>query len=280
MVWLNCRFWAEPHYRPGQRLACVRTRSHRVVNETAANDGMSYSPTTLFLQACWQIRQTLLLLAVNLLLLGGPNPVLAAIYTCPAHDGSTIFQDRPCPQGQSDAASSSKTRKLPLGIHPSWFELPEQAEERAFCSRRRCECGLQEREHGTSLSQAVADALYMDGGWHRYQTSFQLWRDEPASSARNPQLRADMQEAACNVMMSQQLLRDFAADVTEKLQRSVRTAEERGFDQPGPCEAGVEQACEFLDSVQLYQRLLSDARALQLPRDTVTSDSSLLPIDQ
>ncbi len=240
---------------------------------------MPNSPTINFLQARWQVRQVLWLLTVSLLLSGLPDKVLATIYTCPAQDGSTIFQDRPCPQGKTLTGKSQAVRKLPFDIHPSWFEIPEQAEERAFCDRRRCECGLQERKHGSSLARAVADALYMDGGWHRYQTSFQQWRDEPAASDNNPQLRANVQEAACNVMMSQQLLRDFADEVTEKLQQTVRMAEARGFDTPEPCEAGVEQACDYLDSVELYRRLLIDARALQQPRELVTSNGAL-PADQ
>ncbi|MGQ7846191.1 hypothetical protein ACUNV4_17030 [Granulosicoccus sp. 3-233] len=240
---------------------------------------MSNSLMTISLQARWQVRHVLWLLLLSLQLLGLPDTSIAAIYTCPAADGSTIFQDRPCPQKASAGTDSRAVRKLPFDIHPSWFELPEQAEERAFCDRRRCECGLHEREHGSALARAVADALYMDGGWHRYQVSYQLWRNEPAASARNPQLNAAMQEAACSVMMSQQLLRDFSDEVSEELRHRVRSAEERGFDEAGPCEADVEQACDYLDSVELYQRLLLDARALQSPRELITSNERL-PVDE
>ena len=253
----------------------MRTGSHRVLQEAAANSGMPNSPITNFLQARWQVRHVLWLLTLSLLLLGLPDKVLATIYTCPAADGSTIFQDRPCPQGKTRIDESQVVHKLPLDIHPSWFEIPEQAEERAICDRRQCECGLQERKHGNSLARAVADALYMDGGWHRYQTSYLQWRDEPAASDKDPLLRASVQEAACSVMMSQQLLRDFAGEVIDELQRTARLAEARGFDTPEPCEAGVEQACEYLDSVELYQRLLIDAWALRQPRELITNNGAL-----
>lgn len=240
---------------------------------------MSTSHTTSTTQAHSQFRPVLWLLVVSLLLLCRPDVVEAAIYACRSADGSTIFQDRPCLDRQSGSSPSRSVRKLPLDIHASWFELPAQAEERAFCDRRRCECGNQIRKHGGSLAQAVADALYLDGGWHRYDTNFQLWRDEPAGSDSNPQLRDRMHEAACSVMMSQQLLRDFAEDVTEKLRREALLAEERGFDIPGPCEAGVAQACDLLDSMQLYERLLSDAQVLRLPRDYLGGDG-VLPVDR
>ncbi len=240
---------------------------------------MRHSLTTIALRVRRQVRLVLWLLPLSLLLLGMPATVAAAIYTCPAADGSTIFQDRPCPRSQNSAKKTQTVRSLPFNIHPSWFELPGQAAERAFCDRRRCECGLQERQHGNSMARAVADALYIDGGWHRYETAYRQWRDEPAGSPSNPQLLSEMQEAACSVMMSQQLLREFADEVSSKLRQQVREAEERGFDTPGPCEAGIEQACDYLDAVELHQRMMLDARALQLPRDLVTSDSTL-PLDQ
>lgn len=138
---------------------------------------------------------------------------------------------------------------------------------------------MQEREHGGSLVQAVADALYLDGGWHRYETNYQLWLDEPAGSADDSQQRSRMHEAACSVMMSQQLLRDFAQDVTEKLRKESLTAEELGFDVPGPCEQGIATACEYLDLVHLYRQLLIDAQALQLPRNTFIPVGAL-PLDR
>jgi hypothetical protein len=168
---------------------------------------------------------------------------------------------------------------LPFGIHESWFELPGQAEGRAFCDRRSCECGPLERKHEGTLDQAVADALYIDGSWHRYDTSYALWLDTPNNSSNIYQRRADMIEAACTVMMSQQLLRDYADEVVAALRQNVLAAEERGFDVAEPCETGVATACEYYASVVLFRRMLDDARALQLSREAMITGAAL-PLDQ
>lgn len=86
-------------------------------------------------------------------------------------------------------------------------------------------------------------------------------------------MHAEMMEAACEVMISQQILLKFADGVLLKLKQSTRQAEERGFDIAAPCDAGNEQACNYYDAVLLYQRVLADARALQLPR-ILLSDAS------
>jgi hypothetical protein len=119
----------------------------------------------------------------------------------------------------------------------------------------------------------------MDGGWHRYDTSYTAWLDTPTSSADIQVRRAEMIESACNVMMSQQLLREYATEVADALRQRVLAAEERGFDVPGPCDAGLADACEYYDAVLLYRRMLEDAKALSVPREVITS-SAALPLDQ
>ncbi len=215
------------------------------------------------------------LCSLSLLLLGLPDGVQATIYSCSTGNGGIVFQDLPCPMKSGPKKPVPKKQKLPFAIHESWFDLPGQAEGRAYCDRRRCECGDMQRTLDGSLDQAVADALYMDGGWHRYETSYQLWIDEPAGSASTYDLREQMIEDACNVMISQQLLRKYADEVRTRLRRKVLVAEERGFDQPEPCQANIEEACRYLGAVELYRRILADAHALRTPRDFTANDTAL-----
>lgn len=219
------------------------------------------------------------LCSLSLLLLGLSNGVQATIYSCSTGNGGIVFQDVPCPMTSGPGKTVQKQQKLPFAIHESWFDLPGQAEGRAYCDRRSCECGDMQRTLDGSLDRAVADALYMDGGWHRYETSYQLWMDEPAASPSTHDLRAQMIEDACNVMISQRLLRKYADEVRTRLRRKVLIAEERGFDHPEPCQANIKEACSYLDAVELYRRILADARALRIPRDII-SNGAALPLDR
>lgn len=155
---------------------------------------------------------------------------------------------------------------LPLSIHESWFELPEQAEDRAFCDKRACECGLVEKKHQGSLVQAVADSLYLDGSWHRYEMTYQAWLETASSSSQSFKLRQQMLEASCEIMISQTLLRNFAGHVMTILTKRAKTAEERGFDVKHPCLQGVEEACAYFDSVLLLSRVKTDAFSLRRVR--------------
>lgn len=226
-----------------------------------------------------QARHVLRLWSLILLLSGLPDVVQATIFSCSTGDGNIVFQDRPCPIMPAQDAPIRKKHPLPFEIHESWFQLPGQAEGRAYCDRRRCECGNLQRKLDGMLDQAVADALYMDGGWHRYETSYQLWIEAPTNSASTPDLRSQMVEAACNVMISQQLLRTYAGEVTARLRQKILIAEERGFDQAEPCQAGIEEACSYLDAVELFRRMLDDARALRIPRDVIANGAAL-PLDR
>ena len=215
----------------------------------------------------------------SFLLLGLTDGVHATIYSCSTDDTGIVFQDVPCPMAPGKNEPAPTKNRLPLEIHESWFELPGQAEGRAYCDRRRCECGDMQRKLDGLLDQAVADALYMDGGWHRYETSFQLWIDSPASAVSTPGLWDQMILDACNIMISQLLLRKYADEVRARLRQKVLVAEERGFDQPEPCQFGINEACSYLDAVQLYRRLLDDARALRTSRYDKIGEAEL-PLNQ
>ncbi len=214
-----------------------------------------------------------------LLVMAYPNTVLPAIFACPSGD-IVVFQDRPCPIIEKKKTVSREAPVFPLSIHESWFDLPAQAVERAFCDRRSCECGRVVKRHQGSLAQAVADSLYMDGSWHRYESSLAAWL-EASSSTQSYDLREQMLEATCNIMMAQVLLRNYADDVVSILKKRVRTAEERGFDIDTPCLQGIPDACAYLESVELFARLKTDAVALQRERvASVLTDPSELALTE
>lgn len=213
-----------------------------------------------------RVRLTLLAQTLCILLvMAYPNTALPAIFACPSGD-TVVYQDRPCPIVHKKKVILQQTHTFPLSIHESWFEVPEQAEERAFCDKRSCECGKLEKRHQGSLSQAVADALYMDGSWHRYESSLAAWLESPISSAQSYDLREQMLDATCHIMMSQVILRNYAEDVVAILKKRVRTAEERGFDIDAPCLQGIPDACGYLASVELFDRLKIDSTALRRKR--------------
>ena len=190
----------------------------------------------------------------------------SAIFACQSGN-STVYQDAPCQIRQAADATVKNAPEYPLGMHASWFELPEQANERAFCDSRGCECGLIERRHQSTIALTVADALYIDGSWHRYQSSYDKWLAAPASSAESYVHREEMLDASCHIMMSQLILKKYADDVMDRLEERVKTAEEHGFDSELPCEQDIAEACDYFKSTQLYARLQKDAAALRVPRD-------------
>lgn len=257
----------------------MRTSSHEVDQEAADKPDMFRLSTRAPFQLFGQARHVLWLCALSLLLLGLPDGAQATIYSCSSANNGIVFQDIPCPITSGSAKPAPAKHRLPFDIHESWFELPGQAEGRAYCDRRRCECGDMQRKLEGSLDQMVADALYMDGGWHRYETSYRLWINAPASAVSTLVLRDQMIEDACNVMISQLLLRKYAEEVRARLHQSALTAEERGYDQPEPCHAGIDKACSYLEAVELYRRMLADARALRTPRG-FNEGEVVLPLDQ
>lgn len=211
-----------------------------------------------------------------LLIIGHSQNVHAAIFACQSGE-AVVYQDRPCPQQKSTASTKKSAYHFPLGMHESWFDLPPQAEDRAFCDRRGCECGQIERKHHDSLIRSVADALYLDGSWHRYEMAVDAWMESTGPTSANYDLRAQVLESACEIMMSQVLLRNYAQSSLQALKKRAQTAEERGFDVELPCAQGIEQACSYYESVQLLNRLRRDAAALSRERvDETLAESDVL----
>lgn len=229
----------------------------------------------LLVTACWAM----------LLLFAPLERSNAAIHACPTLDGSVQYQDRPCStrtstndragQGKgslrtdvgSAAGGAARRRPPPAGIDESWFEKPAEGSYTALCDDNGCECGSLERTFDFGLEIAVADALYLDGAWHRYDAALQ--ESSAPSGDRTPDafaLRAELEDAACEINIAQSTLRRFADRVLMELRRRARDAVDLGRDAPSACDGFSESACRDFESLQLYQRMLVDAKALQTPR--------------
>ena len=202
-------------------------------------------------------------------------PAHAGIYACPAPGGGTIFQDRPC----SEAAKTKNVNPpesrsdLPVfGLHDSWFERPMHASDRAFCDKRGCECAQLEDTFESGLAQAVADALYIDGNWHRYETGVDSWLNSRTSAAETYVMQLEVQDAACEVMMAQETIRMFANDVLRVLQRRADQAIASGYDDPSVCDGSSEKACTSYTHYELYKRMVLDLQALELERVSYYSE--------
>ncbi len=224
------------------------------------------------LSPCWLL--VLLLLAVQ--------PASAAVYTCPDGNGDVQFQDRQCERTQADDARTSSTsrstasqgaRTLPAGADPSWFATPDGVAHQAFCDESGCECGPFVRSFDSGLTFAVADALYLDGAWHRYQSSIESLLDATQSgeNARAFALRTEVEAAACDILMSQQTLRQYADRELRKLQRRAQNAEDLGRDSEASCDGFSEAACRDYQAVLTYRSMQLDAKALGQPRGTTVS---------
>ena len=156
-----------------------------------------------------------------------------------------------------------------MNFHASWFAQPDLTTNNAYCDDHGCMCGsVSELAFEQGLVRAVADALYIDGSWHRYQTSVQAWRTALPNSAQSIQRRMDVEESACHILMSQQILQLFSTKTFRALRQNVRDGEDRGFDDPSLCEQGRIEACEYQDAVASYQRMQSDAKALRESRQS------------
>lgn len=200
----------------------------------------------------------------------------AAIHVCRAADGTTVFQDRPCARTALALADDPRAPRPPAGMHPSWFEPPSGTRARARCDESGCVCDTLSRPFDNGLALALADALYIDGAWHRYE----LHRNAAGGiagtgtdEAREP--HREFVEAACDVLMSQQTLRRYTERVFGELRSRERAAEVRGFDRPTPCDDGNADACAYHHDVLLYRRMLTDLGALQLPREAPAAIGSL-----
>jgi len=199
-------------------------------------------------------RARALLCAVGLSLLAcSPGIVRAGIHVCPVAGGADQYQDRPCeapaPPGTDTpepAAPDTADRlvRAPAGIAPGWLARPERARYQAFCDRRGCECGSLERFFHDDLSIAVADALYIDGAWLRYESRVAAM-DAATSSMARFAAHAELDDAACDLLMSQRTLHLFVEPTLERLRH---------------------EASDDSDKASLYRRMRLDLEMLREPR--------------
>ena len=192
-------------------------------------------------------------------------PVDAAIHACKQADGSVTFQDSACPVVVKKAPKvSSVASSIPFGLDKSWFEKPEVAPDRAICTEAGCHCDMYSRTFDSGLPLAVADALYLDGSWHRLDIKMDQLSNEPGNAVTRSDLNREIDEAACNILMSQQTLRLFGTKTLRALRDQKRYAEDRGLDNPDDCDAGDDLVCKYTDTIAIYERIQADIRSLKL----------------
>ncbi len=131
------------------------------------------------------------------------------------------------------------------------------------------------RKYKNGLPLAIADALYLDGSWHRLESTLIALELPDKNVFERADLRKERDEAACNILMSQKTLRLFGTKVLTDLRQKKRYAEERGLDNPEDCDAGDTMVCTYTEMVQLYDRIQGDIKALRR-NARITEEQSLL----
>ena len=156
-----------------------------------------------------------------------------------------------------------KEAAIPFGIEKTWFDTPAVVPDRAICTDSGCHCGMFSRKFKNGLPLAIADALYLDGSWHRLDSSIMQLEVDNLSSMAQADLRKARDEAACNILMSQQVLRSYGDDVLRELRDKKRYAEDRGLDDPAECDAGDTLVCSYTDLITIYERIQLDIKAMR-----------------
>lgn len=222
-----------------------------------------------------------LLSALILALMLPGQTAFAGIFSCPTTDGSVTFQDTPCVVTKKPEQTKKKKRlaRIPFGIHESWFERPQIVPDDAYCSKSGCQCDAYSRDFDSGLALAIADALYLDGSWHRLTGKLSEFNNHFGSAAEKQHLKLDVNEAACNILMSQKILKLYAEDALKDLKRDKRYAEDRGWDNYDDCLEGNTTACEYADKTALYDRIQIDIKNLHVSRfnDTYQDTYQLVP---
>ncbi len=203
------------------------------------------------------------------------QPVLAGYYSCDTGNG-VVFQDTPCtltPASKSKQQTSrpQKSSRYPSAIDKSWLEKPRNTAYTAWCDTNGCECGPYQRSFDAGAALAVADALYLDGTWHRYDNYQRDLAAERHDAAKKLALTSSIEEAACDILMSQATLKKFSSRTLKELRKIRLEAEARAFDTPEACDQGDMLACDYYSKVELLKRMKQDIQALKMPRDSFTA---------
>ncbi len=192
----------------------------------------------------------------------------AGIHSCQLSSGDIVFQDTPCliePVKQLTARNIDNS--IPFDIHESWFEKPALAPDKAFCDENGCDCSTSKRPFKFGLQQAVVDALYMDANWHRHSSLNEILLSE-TDRLKRFELRRDVETAACEILMSQQALKQFGPSVLNSLRSKKREAENRGMDNPDDCDGSDSEVCQFIDAIFLYDQMQADIVSLRMNTKT------------
>ena len=213
---------------------------------------------------CQHSNSLALLLVTLCLSVLAPLAAQAAIHACKLADGSITYQDNACAvTPKPEKKKASRSAAIPFSIDKSWFEKPSVVPDRAVCTEAGCHCGMFSRKFKNGLPLAIADSLYLDGSWHRFDSTvlqLELPADNPFAKM---DLKNERDEAACNILMSQKTLRLFGDDVLRELRNKKRYAEERGLDNPDDCDAGDMLACEYTDLIAIYDSIQTDIKSLR-----------------
>lgn len=125
-----------------------------------------------------------------------------------------------------------------------------------------------EKHFDNGLQTAVGDALYLDGSWHRYDKTIQQLVDATRGGDRAAarQYQAEIEDTACEILISQQILMRFAQEELADLRRDAQNAEDLGRNDESSCDGFSETACNNYQQWLAYQSMVADAHALSLPR--------------
>ncbi len=206
-------------------------------------------------------------------LLATSHAAVAGVYSCKTANGVT-FQDSPCTLAKAPENKPKVKKSLnsqPAGIHKSWMEKPLGSRYSAWCDINGCECGPYDKAFDAGAQLAVADALYLDGSWHRYDNLNLELLAEAHDATKKFEISTALEEASCEIMMSQKVIKKFTRSTLKELKSIKIEAEARGYDTPDACDGSDFIACDYYSKVELYQRMMQDIKALKMPRDSYAS---------
>ena len=96
--------------------------------------------------------------------------------------------------------------------------------------------------------------------------------DPPKGLARM-QLRASIEDLACDIQMSQSTIRNYVKGAFENIKQKAELAEDRGNTDYSQCDDEGSVQCDDVEAYQLYQRVTLDIETLRMPRNYFMEDA-------
>lgn len=115
----------------------------------------------------------------------------------------------------------------------------------------------------------MTDALHLDGAWHRFEAGLVALASPDASAGDVRRARLGIDDAACDVLMSQETLARHAAHALRELRKRAVQATDLGRDVPTACDGFDRAACRDCGALGLFDRMDEDVRALERPRGSM-----------